>query len=175
MTSSAETETFTIDELAERAQQWLAEHGLDTHYYRRVQDAPSERTIRYYRTHGLIDEPIKIGRERRFTRRHMLQLVAIKALQTRGLAHDRIQAELYGRSDAELEAIVEASLPRERHEPPPALVLNEFALAPGLRLTADPASFAQGTHDRAALVARFEAALDALAGGAPRHRADDHD
>ena len=175
MTSSAETETFTIDELAERVQQWLAEHGLDAHYYRRVQDAPSERTIRYYRTHGLIDEPIKTGRERRFTRRHMLQLVGIKALQTRGLSHDRIQAELYGRTDAELEAIVEASLPRERPEPPPALVLHEFALAPGLRLAADPRVFAGATHDRAALVARFEAVLDALAGGTPRHRADDHD
>src|SRR5262249_8979447 len=154
---SAETETFTIDELAERAQQWLAEHGLDAHYYRRVQDAPSERTIRYYRTHGLIDEPIKAGREPRFTRRHILQPVAIKALQTRGLSHDRIQAQLYGRTDAELEAIVEASLPRAAAAPPPVVVVHEFALAPGLRLAADPSIFAKATtHDRAALVARFE-------------------
>lgn len=162
---TVDADTFTIDELAERTQRWLSEHGLDAHYYRRVQDAPSERTIRYYRTHGLLDEPVKSGKDRRYTRRHMLQLVAIKALQTRGLSHERIQAELYGRTNAELEAIVESSMPRRREERPPAAVLlREFALAPGLRLTADPASFVRSaTHDRAALVARFEAALDALA------------
>jgi DNA-binding transcriptional MerR regulator len=161
---TVDTDTFTIDELAAETQRWLAEHGLDAHYYRRVQDAPSERTIRYYRTHGLLDEPVKTGRDRRYTRRHMLQLAAIKALQTRGLSHERIQSELYGRTNAELEAIVEASLPRKRAAPPPVVVQHEFALAPGLRLAADPATFARSaTDDRAELVARFEAALDALA------------
>jgi DNA-binding transcriptional MerR regulator len=167
--TEATTESFSVDELAEQAQAWLAEHGLDAHYYRRVQDAPSERTIRYYRTHGLIDEPVKVGRERRYTRRHMLQLVAIKALQTRGLSHERIQAALYGRTDAELEAVIESSVPRGGPEPPPAVALYEFALAPGLRLVADRSALAASAgHDRAHLVARFEAALDALAEGGHR-------
>lgn len=160
MSSTPQT-TFTIDELAEQAQRWLSEHDLDTHYYRRVQDVPSERTIRYYRTLGLLDEPVKDGRERRYTRRHMLQLVAIKALQTKGLAHERIQTELYGRTDAELESIVAASLPHRNPEPPAAIILHEFTLAPGLRLVADPSGL--GDADRAALVARFEAALDTIA------------
>ena len=167
-------ETFTVDELAEQAGRWLAEHGLDAHYYRRVQDAPSERTIRYYRTLGLLDEPIKAGRERRYTRRHMLQLLAIKALQTRGLSHERIQAELYAKTDAELEAIVVAALPRAAAEAPAAVILHEYAIAPGLRLVADPNTISATTaNDRAVLVARFATALEALAGGAARGRADD--
>lgn len=172
--TTGDTQTFTVEELAGLAQRWLAEHGLDAHYYRRVQDAPSERTIRYYRTLGLLDEPIKRGRDRRYTRRHMLQIVAIKALQTRGLSHDRIQSELYAKSDAELEAIIASSIPRDGAEPPVSIVLHEFALAPGLRLVADPASLAATTaSDRAALVARFESVLDALAGGPSRRRPDD--
>ena len=170
----APTESFTVDELAGLAQRWLAEHGLDAHYYRRVQDAPSERTIRYYRTLGLLDEPVKVGRERRYTRRHMLQLVAVKALQTRGLSHERIQSELYAKTDAELEAVIASAMPRGPAEPPAPIVLHEFALAPGLRLVADPASLAGITaSDRAALVARFESVLDALAGGPSSRRSDD--
>jgi len=160
MTSSAETETFTIDELAERTQQWLAEHGLDAYYYRRVQDAPSERTIRYYRTHGLLDEPVRNGKERRYTRRHLLQLLAIKALQTRGLSHDRIQSHLYGRSDAELEAVIAAALPASRASVPPVAVVHEYVIAPGVRLSLDPDVVSTLAPDeRAAVVARIEAAL----------------
>ena len=169
-----DTETFTVDELVGLAQRWLSDHGLDAHYYRRVQDVPSERTIRYYRTLGLLDEPIKSGRDRRYTRRHMLQLVGIKALQTRGLSHERIQSELYAKTDAELEAVIASAMPRAAEAPPCAIVVHEFALAPGLRLVADPASLAATTASgRAALVARFESALDALAGGPSRRRSDD--
>jgi DNA-binding transcriptional MerR regulator len=172
--TTADTQTFTIDELAGLAQRWLVEHGLDAHYYRRVQDAPSERTIRYYRTLGLLDEPIKSGRDRRYTRRHMLQLVAIKALQTRGLSHDRIQSELYAKTDPELEAIIASAMPRGGAEPPTANVLHEYALAPGLRIVADPEALAGNTEsDRAALLARFESVLDALAGGPSRRRSND--
>lgn len=157
---------FTIEELAEQTRRWLEEHRLDDRYYRRVQETPSERTIRYYRSQGLLDEPARDGARRLYGRRHMLQLLAVKSLQTQGLSHQRIQAELYGRSDAELEALIAATLPpRHASDPPPVRDLVEVALGPGLRLLADRASLAAASDaERRLLVERFEAALAALAG-----------
>lgn len=72
----------------------------------RVADAPDARTIRYYQTLGLVDRPLASGREVRYTARHALQVVAIKALQARGVPLAEVQRRLYGRSDAELAAVV---------------------------------------------------------------------
>src|SRR3954468_17018908 len=66
----------------------------------RVRDVPDRRTIRYYTTLGLIDRPAEWrGRTALYGRRHLLQLVAIKRLQTHGLALAEIQARLLGLND----------------------------------------------------------------------------
>lgn len=72
----------------------------------RVSDAPSSRTIRYYCTHGLVDKPASFkGRTALYTERHLLQLVAIKSLQSKGRALSDIQDALLGASDSTLKKI----------------------------------------------------------------------
>jgi DNA-binding transcriptional MerR regulator len=69
----------------------------------RVRDVPDARTIRYYTTLGLIDRPEQMrGRTALYGLRHLLQLVAIKRLQARGLTLAEVQQQLLGKSDAAL-------------------------------------------------------------------------
>jgi DNA-binding transcriptional MerR regulator len=76
----------------------------------RVRDVPDRRTIRYYTTLGLLDRPAEMrGRTAYYGCRHLLQLVAIKRLQARGLALAEIQQHLLGLADSALRRL--AKLP----------------------------------------------------------------
>jgi DNA-binding transcriptional MerR regulator len=102
---------WTIDELG--AQVALA---LSVDYVGppngRVRDIPDQRTIRYYTTLGLMDRPAEMrGRTALYGRHHLLQLVAIKRLQARGLSLSGIQQQLLGLGDAALHRL--ARLPEK--------------------------------------------------------------
>lgn len=98
----------------------------------RVAAVPDARTIRYYATLGLLDRPRIVAREAVYSRRHVLQIAAIKALQSESLPLAEIQRRLYGRSDAELEAIL-ASIPPRPVEIR-AVRWREVVVEPGLRI-----------------------------------------
>jgi len=68
----------------------------------RVRDVPDPRTIRYYTTLGLINRPQLQGRTALYGVRHLLQLVAIKRLQAKGLSLAEVQARLVGQPDSAL-------------------------------------------------------------------------
>ena len=75
----------------------------------RVRDVPDLRTIRYYTTLGLLDRPAEMrGRTALYGRRHLLQLVAIKRLQARGLSLAEVQERVVGLSDAALRRLAAA-------------------------------------------------------------------
>ncbi len=65
----------------------------------------SERTIRYYRTLGLLDAAPGTYL-RSFTEKHRLQLLAIRIYQAQGIPLRRIHEHLYGKSEAELRKFV---------------------------------------------------------------------
>lgn len=78
----------------------------------RTRDVPDARTIRYYTTLGLLDRPASFrGRTALYHRKHLLQLVAIKRLQAKGLTLSQIQTELAGISPTKLEQL--ANIPRD--------------------------------------------------------------
>jgi len=91
--------------------------------------------------------------------------LAVKALQAAALPLAEIQQRLFGRSDAELTALV-ASLATgaagraQIRTAPAALSLREIAIAPGLRLVIED-GFRGGDVDE--LLARLRAALEAAA------------
>lgn len=155
-----------LDDLSERVARELSERGLlGAAADARVSAAPDARTVRYYTTLGLLDRPRLEGRQARYGERHLLQLLAIKALQALDLPLAEIQQRLYGRSDAELKALVgscaaEAEA-RAKEAPLPALRLREIALEPGVRLVVEEG---WRPRDAAALEARIRAALVALGG-----------
>jgi hypothetical protein len=104
MTASTVTR-WTLDQLAERVGAALSV-DYDGQASGRVREVPDQRAIRYYTTIGLVDRPAAMrGRTALYARRHLLQLVAIKRLQARGLSLAGIQRELAGATDAQLERV----------------------------------------------------------------------
>jgi DNA-binding transcriptional MerR regulator len=98
---------LTLDELSEEVGQLLNRYALlGAQQDNRVSPVPDARTIRYYTTLGLIDRPTISGRQAHYTKRHVLQILSIKALQAINLPLSEIQTRLYGRSDAELESLL---------------------------------------------------------------------
>ncbi|HEV2872790.1 MAG TPA: MerR family transcriptional regulator [Actinomycetota bacterium] len=93
---------WTLDELTERVDAALAV-GYDGQPSGRVRAVPDRRAIRWYTTIGLIDRPAAHrGRTALYGPRHLLQLVAVKRLQARGLPLVAIQQELAGATDTQL-------------------------------------------------------------------------
>jgi hypothetical protein len=104
------TELWTIDELGAAVALMLSV-DYEGPPNSRVRDVPDRRTIRYYTTIGLLDRPAEMrGRTALYGRRHLMQLVAIKRLQARGMSLAEVQERLYGINNAALVQL--AQLPK---------------------------------------------------------------
>jgi hypothetical protein len=142
---------WTIEQLSERVAQALAD-GYDGVPSGRVRDVPDLRTIRYYTTLGLLDRPVALrGRTALYSRRHLLQLVAIKRLQAKGLSLAEVQEQVIGLPNAALARIAQTQVPglvRAVSAPPPDSRAESFwraspdAARPGDRCISVPASAA---------------------------------
>ena len=95
----------------------------------RVRAVPDRRAIRWYTTIGLIDRPVAHrGRTALYGPRHLLQLVAVKRLQARGLPLVAIQQELAGATDSQLARVAHLPLdarPTVLPGPVPAVVVPD--------------------------------------------------
>jgi DNA-binding transcriptional MerR regulator len=153
---------MSLEELTRTAGRQLEDMGLlQAQPDGRVTAAPDARTVRYYGTLGLVDRPGIVDREARYGRRHLLQLVAVKALQARGLPLADVQARLYGCSNSELENLLKA-VTQDRPKPPAVQPLRwrEVTVEPGFKILVE-----DGWASRlspAALEERIRAALSAL-------------
>jgi DNA-binding transcriptional MerR regulator len=156
---------WTLDELSSRAEARLAELGLlEGPTDGRVARAADPRTVRYYQSLGLLDRPLSYeGHKARYGPRHLLQLLAVKALQRHRLPLSEIQTRLYSRSDAELDSIL-ASVPRPGATAPsiPVVTVREVVLAPGIKVVAE--SGWKSGEDPGHLIEAFRAAIAALEG-----------
>jgi len=98
---------WRLDELVQRSQRLLALLPAGAGESRRVRWQPDARLVRYYTTLGLLDRPAELrGRTAYYRDRHLLQLLAIKALQARGSSLQAVQAQLAGQPDAALAALI---------------------------------------------------------------------
>mgnify|MGYP001319078160 CR=1 FL=1 len=138
--------TYSIDELSERVAHLLQERGLkNSQQDNRVSAAPDRRTIRYYTSLGLLDRPTIKGRQARYSERHVLQILAIKALQSVSLPLSEIQSLLFGSSEEELENVIhsiqESNKVRKnllnREESFRVTRLKEIEIEPGLTLVVE--------------------------------------
>lgn len=163
-------DTLTLEELSEKVLERLEEMGLlEAQGDRRVAAAPDARTVRYYGTLGLVDRPRIVEREARYGARHVLQLVAIKALQAAGLPLADVQRKLYGLGNSGLEALLNTvtKVRAPKSHEVRAVRWHEVTLEPGVKLMIE-----EGWSPRtspATLEDRLRAALAALAGiGGPK-------
>jgi DNA-binding transcriptional MerR regulator len=149
---------WTLDELAGRVETALAVdyHGQASG---RVRAVPDRRAIRWYTTIGLIDRPVAHrGRTALYGPRHLLQLVAVKRLQARGLPLVSIQQELAGATDAQLARVARL----------PASVAAEVVHGPAAAARGGDGLAGRGRADPGTAPARPPAAAGRSAGVAPR-------
>jgi DNA-binding transcriptional MerR regulator len=154
--------SLNLEDLSDEVEKLLDQRGLlDVQRDGRVSAVPDARTIRYYTTLGLLERPKIVDRQASYGKRHVLQLLAIKSLQGMSMPLEEIQARLYGKSDRELEAILESISNKRkavRTEINP-LVWREIMIEPGLKIMAEEKWQAS---DEEALAKRIRAALAAF-------------
>ena len=97
---------FTLKSLLAAAGELLPDLvGRQTRY--KVTEMPTERTIRYYLSHRLLDRPLgRKGTASIFGYRHLLQVLAIKYLQSQYLPLKKIGSVMGGLSNRELEQLL---------------------------------------------------------------------
>ena len=102
---------YTLAELAEASASALDALGIAARNGQ-VRDRPDARTIRYYTALGLVDRPAEMtGRTARYGDRHLLQVLAVKAMQAHGASLADVQRTLVGASAAELRRAIGPGLP----------------------------------------------------------------
>lgn len=155
--------SYSLEDLCLEAVRCLDHYGFrDSVSDHRVSAAPDARTVRYYTTLGLVDRPRTVGRQARYGTRHLVQLLAVKALQVQSLALADIQQRLLGRSESELLAIVEAAVTALTPAAPTfhMVVWREITIEPGLKVVVEDGW--RPPQDLALLQARIVAALTAM-------------
>ena len=108
----------------------------------RIQPIPDGRTLRFYQSTGLLDRPLRYdGRVARYGRRHLLQLLAVRALQSQGHSLAQIQTSLSGASDDELTRALGTAFGNRRPalaaSPAPGSVVPAHAAAPSALVAAE--------------------------------------
>lgn len=110
----------SLDDLANRLNAWCAEHRLQP-ANGQAAETISTRTLRYYRTVGLMDAPSN-GAGRGYAERHFLQAASVRVLQAQGLPLNRIHSLLFGRSDEDLRRVMKEGASAPVAVPPPGML-----------------------------------------------------
>ncbi len=118
---------LSLDELVSAANTLLPDILPSDISDQRIKEELSPRLVRHYSSQGSLEEPLKEGREARYTYRHLLQLLALRRLQAEGHRTGSVSSLLTDMSETELEDLLsgdrQVTLTQEASHPPanPAL------------------------------------------------------
>jgi DNA-binding transcriptional MerR regulator len=104
---AASRPTFDLDTFVKEANRLLAEYLPDDPVDARVKGEVNARLVRHYTSSGLLEPPLKEGREARYTVDHLLQLLALRRLLANGVSAAAIGDILRQKDPDELRAIIE--------------------------------------------------------------------
>ncbi|MFB9993260.1 MerR family transcriptional regulator [Deinococcus oregonensis] len=90
-----------IEQLVQEANRRLV-HLLPEDRSGRPKDEVNARLVRHYTTQGLLSAPRREGREARYMRTHLLELLALRRLMADGLGGKVLMSALEGRTEKEL-------------------------------------------------------------------------
>lgn len=103
---SQENLTWTLDEFVQIANELLPQFLPNEKAHTRVREEVSSRLIRHYASQKLLDEPLKMGREARYTYRHLLQVLFVRRLLIEGYGASAIDTLARSKNNEELEALL---------------------------------------------------------------------
>lgn len=93
-----------IDDLVREANRWLSTLLPDDRA-QRPKDEVNPRLVRHYTTQGLLPAALREGRDARYTREHLLALLALRRLMADGLSGKALYAALHEKIVEELESL----------------------------------------------------------------------
>jgi DNA-binding transcriptional MerR regulator len=124
-------QTWSLAQLADEVNKWCDDHGV-VPANGQAGERITERSVRYYRTLGLVDAPLA-GGGLGYGEKHRSQLKALRLLQAQGIPLRRIRSLLLGRSIEDLQRIERQGLqelPMSRAADFPALAGETWGVTP---------------------------------------------
>lgn len=94
----------------------------------RSPETVNPRLVRYYTTQGVIDRPLRQGREARYTYRHLLQLLVVRRLLPEGYSTAAIQP-ITAKANGDLEALLQGGVQLTVEAANPALAFLQSVQA----------------------------------------------
>ena len=76
----------------------------------RPPEAINLRLVRYYTTQGVLDRPLRQGREARYIYRHLLQVLVVRRLLGEGYSTSALQPITIEKGNADLEALLQGGM-----------------------------------------------------------------
>jgi DNA-binding transcriptional MerR regulator len=117
---------WSLEEFVREANLLLPEILPDERANTRVREEVTPRLVRHYTTQGMLDEPLKQGREARYQYRHLLQVLLLRRLLAAGYGAGAIAQFVVAHSNDELETLLQGEVGLTIAATQP--VSNNFAL-----------------------------------------------
>jgi len=105
-----EGSNWSLEELVQIANKLLPQFLPEEKAHTRVREEVTPRLIRHYTSQGMLDEPLKDGREARYSYRHLLQILLVRRLLSEGYGASAIDKLAILKSDQELEALLQGGV-----------------------------------------------------------------
>lgn len=103
-------QTWSLDEFVAQANELLPNYLPEDSGNTRVRDEINARLVRHYASLGMLDEPLKEGREARYEYRHLLQLLVVRRLLAEGFGTSAIGELPRAKPNSDLEAMLEGGV-----------------------------------------------------------------
>lgn len=106
-----QTPQWSLEEFVDVANQLLPDFLPETSDAdSRDRDSVNPRLVRYYTTQGLLNKPLKQGREARYHYRHLLQLLLLRRLLAEGYSTSSLGTLTRDKPDGDLEALLQGGV-----------------------------------------------------------------
>jgi len=125
-------DTWSAEEFVNVVNRLLPDFLPDIGFSQKIRDEVNLRLIRHYTSIGSLDEPGKLGKESRYTYRHLLQLLLVRRLLAKGYSSGSIDEFPKRQTNQQLLALLkqsEPTLPQLLNQESPADSALEFLAA----------------------------------------------
>ena len=129
---------YDLDHFVEVANTLLPQFLPDQAPGGRGQESVNPRLVRHYTTQGLLDKPLKQGREARYCYRHLLQLLAVRRLLAEGYSASSIGSLIGGQGNRVLEDLLQGGVQLTVEAANPALAFLSQVRGRGDASTQNP-------------------------------------
>ncbi|MGK7874033.1 MAG: MerR family transcriptional regulator [Xenococcaceae cyanobacterium] len=99
--------SWSLEELVRVVNELLPQFFPEEKSHTRVREDITPRLVRHYTSLGMLDKPLKEGREARYTYRHLLQMLLVRRLLVEGYGASAINTLAKSRTNLDLEALLQ--------------------------------------------------------------------